>query len=313
MKAARIHAYGDPDLLKYEDVPDPIPDKGEILIDVAGSGVNPIDWKLVTGQLRDVLNLPLPIIPGVEVSGTIQAPGEGVEGFAVGDPVFGVIGYTGGYATRAVAPAAQMARPPKSLPLREAGGLAVVALTAWQALHEQAGVRSGQRVLVHGSAGGVGGFAVQIARAAGAEVIATASTANLDYVRSLGASTVIDYTRERFERVVSGVDVVLDLIGGDTQDRSWAVLKPGGVLVSTVSPPFEEKARSVGAHGKFFTLRPDAEQLRTIAALIDEGKLRFENVEVMPLSRAAEALKKYMTAHVQGRDVPGKLVLDAAS
>lgn len=306
MKAIRAYAYGGPEVLTLEDLPDPVPGDGEVLIDVAASGVNPVDWKILEGRMKAFLPLPLPYIPGVEVSGTISALGAGVTGFAVGDEVFGFIGIVGGYATRVVASVDRLALVPKKLPRLDAAGVPATALTAWQALHEHAGVKPGQRVLIHGAAGGVGSMAVQLARIAGANVIGTASSGNLDYVSRLGAAQVIDYRTESFEQIVSSVDIVLDLVGGDTQDRSWSLLKPGGVLVSPVSPPDAERARAAGVLAKHFATRSDGKQLTAIAAHFDSSELVAEVEAVFPLSHAAEALKKNLTRHARG-----KVVLDA--
>jgi NADPH:quinone reductase-like Zn-dependent oxidoreductase len=307
MKAIRAYAYGGPERLTLEDIPDPVPGEGEVLIDVAASGVNPVDWKILEGRMKAFLPLPLPYTPGVEVSGKISALGAGVKDFVVGDEVFGFIGIVGGYATKVVASAERLASVPKKLSLLEAAGVPAAALTAWQALHEHAGVKPGQRVLIHGAAGGVGSMAVQLARIAGAEVIGTASSSNLEYVRQLGAMQVIDYRSESFEESVSAVDIVLDLVGGETQDRSWSLLKAGGILVSPVSPPDAERARSRGVVGKHFATRSDGKQLAAIAAHFDSGEIMVDVETVFPLSRAADALQKNLTGHARG-----KLVLDAA-
>jgi NADPH:quinone reductase-like Zn-dependent oxidoreductase len=306
MKAIRAHAYGGPERLTLEEIPEPIPGEGEVLIEVAASGVNPVDWKILEGRMKAFLPLSLPYSPGVEVSGKISALGAGVADFAVGDAVFGFIGIVGGYATKVVAAAERLAPVPKKLSLPEAAGVPAAALTAWQALREHADIKPGQRVLIHGAAGGVGSMAVQLARIAGAEVIGTASSANLEYVRQLGATQVIDYREERFEQSISPVDIVLDLIGGETQDRSWSLLKPGGILVSPVSPPNAERARLSGVTGKHFATRSDGAQLTAIAALFDSGELTVELETVFPLSRAADALQKNLSGHARG-----KLVLDA--
>jgi NADPH:quinone reductase-like Zn-dependent oxidoreductase len=275
-------------------------------MDVAGSGVNPVDWKILEGRMKAFLPLSLPYTPGVEVSGKISALGAGVRGFAVGDGVFGYIGIVGGYATKVIASTERVALVPNKLSPLEAAGVPATALTAWQALHEHAGVKPGQLVLIHGAAGGVGSMAVQLARIAGANVIGTASSSNLDYVRRLGATQAIDYQTESFEQIVSSVDIVLDLVGGETQDRSWSLLKAGGTLVSPVSPPDAERARLAGVAARHFATRSDGKQLAEIAAHFDSGELRAEVETVFPLSRAADALKKNLTRHARG-----KVVLDA--
>jgi len=306
MKAIRVAQYGQPEGLAFEDIPSPVPGKNEVLIEVAGSGVNPVDWKVLSGAMKAFIPLQLPYTPGVEVAGRVAAVGEGVTAFSVGDEVFGFINIVGGYATEAVASVDRLARRPSRLPALQAAGVSAVALTAWQALHEHGQIKAGQRVLIHGAAGGVGSLAVQLARIAGAAVIATASAGNHDYLRGLGATEVVDYNQVRFEAVVEPVDVVLDLIGGDTQARSWSVLKPGGVLVSPVSPPDATKAQAVAATGKHFATRSDGAQLEQIAALFESGELVID-VDVLPLSQAEEALRRSLSGHTRG-----KLVLDAS-
>jgi NADPH:quinone reductase-like Zn-dependent oxidoreductase len=255
--------------------------------------------------MKAFIPLQLPYTPGVEVAGRVTALGEDVSGFAVGDEIFGFINIVGGYATEVVASADRLAHRPRQLSMLHASGVPAVALTAWQALHEHAQIKAGQRLLIHGAAGGVGSMAVQMARIAGATVIATASARNHDYLRELGAGQVIDYSQTRFETVVEPVDVVLDLVGGDTQTRSWSVLKRGGVLVSPVSAPDAEQAEAAGATGKHFATRSDGAQLQKIAALFDNSELAIE-VQVLPLSQAEGALRKSW-----GRHTRGKLVLDA--
>lgn len=306
MKAIRVAQYGQPEGFVFEELPSPVPGKGEVLIEVAGSGVNPIDWKVLSGAMKAFIPLQLPYTPGVEVAGRVAALGAGVSGFSVGDEVFGFINIVGGYATEVVASADRLAHRPKRLSALHASGVPAVALTAWQALHEHAQIRAGQRILIHGAAGGVGSMAVQMARIADATVIATASARNHDYLLELGASKVIDYNQTRFETAVEPVDVVLDLVGGDTQTRSWSVLKPGGVLVSPVSPPDGKQAGAAGATGKHFATRSDGKQLQEIAALFDTSELAIE-VQVLPLSQAEGALRKSW-----GRHTRGKLVLDAS-
>ncbi|WP_407293881.1 NADP-dependent oxidoreductase [Stutzerimonas zhaodongensis] len=306
MKAIRVAQYGQPEGFVFEELPSPVPGKGEVLIEVAGSGVNPIDWKVLSGAMKAFIPLQLPYTPGVEVAGRVAALGEDVTEFSAGDEVFGFINIVGGYATEVVASADRLAHRPSRLSALHASGVPAVALTAWQALHEHAHIKAGQRVLIHGAAGGVGSMAVQMARIAGATVIATASAGNHDYLRGLGASQVIDYNQTRFETAVEPVDVVLDLVGGDTQTRSWSVLKPGAVLVSPVSPPDAKQAEAASATGKHFATRSDGKQLQDIAALFEAGELTI-NVQVLPLSQAEGALRKSW-----GRHTRGKLVLDAS-
>lgn len=306
MQAIRVAQYGQPEGLSLQERPALVPGRGEVLIDVVGSGVNPIDWKILSGAMQAFIPLELPYTPGVEVAGRVAAVGEGVDRFAMGDEVFGFIGIVGGYATQVIASADRLAHRPARLSALQAAGIPAAALTAWQALHEHAQIKAGQIVLIHGAAGGVGSMAVQMARIAGATVIATASARNHDYLKALGAHQVIDYTQTPFETAVETVDVVLDLVGGDTQSRSWSVVEPGGVLVSPVSPPDPAQAMKADATGKHFATRSDGAQLAHIAALFEAGDLMID-VEVLPLSQAEGALRKSW-----GRHTRGKLVLDAS-
>ncbi|WP_434680990.1 NADP-dependent oxidoreductase [Pseudomonas sp. R1-18] len=306
MKAIQVAQYGQAEALELKEVPDLAPNDDQVLVNVAGSGINPIDWKILSGAMKQFIPLPLPYTPGVEVSGTVAAIGKNVSDFAVGDKVFGFIGIVGGYATQALSTADRLAHAPTNLSLEQAGGVPAAALTAWQALHEHAAIEAGQKVLIHGGAGGVGSFAIQMAHLAGAYVIATSSAKNHDYLRSLGADEVIDYTSAKFEDSVADVDAVIDLVGGDTQARSWSVIKRGGVLVSPVSAPAAEKAREYGVSGKNFATRSDGRQLAEIAALFTAGKLRLE-AQVVPLTEVIDAVKQSWAGHTRG-----KIVLDVS-
>lgn len=303
MKAIRVAAYGGPDSLALQELADPRPGDDEVLIDVAATSVNPIDWKIVSGAMQAFIPLPLPITPGVDAAGTVIAVGRNVTTLAPGDEVLGFIGIVGGYATRAVVDAGRLARKPKHLGFLEAASIPAAGLTAWQALHEHGKLQAGQKVLIHAAAGGVGSVAVQLANLAGAQVIGTASAANRGYLRDLGATEVIDYTAEDFATKGAGVDLVLDLVGGDTQRRSWPVLKRGGVLVSTVSPPEARRAQEAGAAGKHFATRSDGAQLHTLASLYASGKLRAEIDATYPLAAAREAMARSMAGHVRGKVV----------
>ncbi|WP_025109822.1 NADP-dependent oxidoreductase [Pseudomonas sp. H1h] len=304
MKAIRVYEYGNPEVLQLEEVADPVAGAGEVLIEVAGAGVNPIDWKVLSGAMKAFIPLQLPFTPGVEVSGKVTATGPGVTEFKIGDEVFGFINIVGGYASKAVAPVAKLALKPQSLSTLKAGAVPATALTAWQALTEHAGVQRRQKVLIHAAAGGVGSMAVQIAKYLGAEVIATASASNHAYLKQLGADDVIDYTTQAFEERVSDVDVVLDLVGGDTQNRSFSVLKRGGLLVSPVSAPSMTLANDYGVTPINFATRSDGAQLALIAELFDRGHLTVD-VEVFPLSEVQRAVEKS-----QSRRGRGRLVLD---
>jgi len=315
MKAIRIHRHGGPEVLEYEEAPRPEPGEGEVLVRVRAAGVNPVDWKIREGYLQSALRHSLPLIPGWDLSGTVERVGPGAGRFARGDAVYARpdVARDGAYAEYTVVRASELARKPRSLGPVEAAAVPLAALTAWQALFEapapftSAGLERGQTVLVHGAAGGVGTFAVQLAKWRGARVIATGSGGNEGFLRELGADDFIDYRRRRFEDSVRGVDVVLDTVGGETQERSWSVLAPGGVLVSIVSPPSPEDALAHGVRTGFVFTQSLAAQLDQIAELVDAGAVRPVIADVLPLARARMAQELSRTGHVRG-----KIVLDVA-
>jgi NADPH:quinone reductase-like Zn-dependent oxidoreductase len=303
MKAVRFHSYGGPETLRYEDAPQPALQADQALIRVHAAGVNPVDWKVREGYLKAALDLPMPVTPGGEVSGVVEALGPGVTGLKTGDVVFGGTGLLGGYAEYAAVNAAFLTAKPKSLDHIQAASVPLAAMTGWQALFDKGGLAAGQRVLIHAAAGGIGSFAVQFAHQRGAHVIGTASAANLGYVRELGADEVIDYRTTRFEEAVRDIDLVLDLIGGDTETRSWSVLKPGGILVSVVGEPSQEKAKAAGVRASSIYLAPNNVQLAEIAALIDAGHVRTHVSATFPLSEAAKAQELSKTGRTRGKIV----------
>jgi NADPH:quinone reductase-like Zn-dependent oxidoreductase len=301
MKAIRIHSFGGPDVLNYEDVPRPEPGPDEVLIRVRAACVNPIDWKIREGHMQ---NVKLPSIIGNDVSGIVELLGPGVRDFHSGDAVFGSVSdESGGYAEFALAPVGQLAKKPASLDHVQAAALPTASLTAWQALFDTAELQAGQKILIHAAAGGVGGFAVQFAKWKGAYVIGTASAQSLDFVRQLGADEVIDYRATKFEDVVHDVDVVFDTIGGDTQDRSWKVLKQRGILVSIVSPPSKEKAVAHGTRGVFMISKARGDQLARIADLVVRGQVKVYVETVLPLSEARKAQELSQSGHTHGKIV----------
>jgi NADPH:quinone reductase-like Zn-dependent oxidoreductase len=305
MQAIRVHRFGGLDSLVIEDVPRPAPGKGEVLLRVKAAGVGPWDALVRSGQ--SVLPQPLPLIPGSDVAGTVERVGRGVSHFRVGDALFGATNgqFTGGYAQYAVASASKLARMPPRLGFVEAAAVPVVACTAWQMVFEHGGVDAAKRVLVHGAAGNVGSCAVQLARRVAREVIATAYTNDLAYVQALGAHQVLDVQESRFEDAVAGIDVVLDTVGGDSQERSFAVLKRGGVLVSVVSTPDQQKAAQHGVRALFFLVDVSSRVLEQIASLIEAGELTTRVGDVLPLSDARIAHE--MLAGKPHK--PGKIVL----
>jgi NADPH:quinone reductase-like Zn-dependent oxidoreductase len=304
MKAVRLHGRGGPAQLVYEDAPQPQPGPGEALARVGASGViaNELKWdetyQTVTGAPR-----PFPI-PGHDLSGVVVAVGPDVTGVATGDAVYALIafGRDGADADYVIALPSELAPRPRTLDDTQAGAVPLSALTAWQALFVHGGLSAGQTALIHGAAGGVGVFATQLARWRGAHVLTTASARDADFLRELGADEVIDYATTRFEEVVHDADVVFDTVGGDTLARSWRVVKPGGALVSVVSPlsgqPMRDDIRYV-----YFIVEPSGAQLREISALIDAERLRPIVDQVFPLAQARQAYEAAATGHPRGKIV----------
>jgi len=305
MQAVRFHSYGAPEVLVLEEVPRPQAGTGEVLIRVHAAGVNPIDWKVRAGHVKEWLQHRLPLIPGWDVSGVVEAVGPGVTAFKTGDAVFCMLDFlhNGAYAEYVAARTRDLARRPRSIDHVQAAAVPLAALTAWQSLFEVAGLAPWHTVLIHAAAGGVGHFAVQFAKWKGAKVIGTASAGNKVFLLELGADAVIDYQTTRFEEVASEVDVVLDPIGGDTQGRSWQVLKQGGILVATLGVSSQEIARQHGVRGEGVGVHPDSGQLTQIAALIDAGDLKPAVTTVLPLAEAARAHELSQTGHVRGKIV----------
>ena len=300
MKAVQIHAYGGPEVLKYEDVPRPEPKENEIVVRVHAAGVNPIDWKIREGYLSAAL----PTIMGVDFSGVVESTGSGITKYRTGDSVFGqVTDQSGSYAEYALTLEAYIARKPEGLDHIRAAALPVAGLVAWQALFDTAKLSAGQTVLIHGAAGGVGSFAVQFAKSKGARVLGTASGDHATQLRQLGADEVIDYRKTKFEDVARDVDVVLDTIGGETQERSWKVLKAGGVLVSLVQPPSAEKAAAHGVRGFVVYQKGNGEQLAAIADLVSKGKVKVNVETVLPLMEARKAQELSKSGHSGGKIV----------
>ena len=305
MQAVRIHTYGGPEVLKYEEAPLPKPGPGEALVRVHAAGVNPVDWKIREGYFKGRVNHSLPLILGWDLSGIVEATGSGVEGLKKDDEVYSRpdIARDGAYAEYIVVREAEVALKPKSIDHVPAAAIPLAALTAWQSLFDSAGLSAGQKVLIHAAAGGVGSFAVQLAKWKGAYVIDMASNRNQEFVRKLGADETIDYQTTRFEDVVHDVDVVFDTIGGDTQKRSWKVLKKGGILVSIVGPPSAEEAAAHGVQQASVFVQPSATQLTKLAKLVESGKLRPIVETVLPLSEARHAHELSQTGHTRGKIV----------
>ncbi|MDM0078147.1 NADP-dependent oxidoreductase [Variovorax sp. J2P1-59] len=303
-QAFRIHAYGGPDALRRDDVPEPEVAAGQLLVEVKAAGINGLDAKIREGLLRGAFPLPLPATLGVELAGVVSRVGEGVTGFKVGDRVMGPLAGLGAYANFVAVNAANLALTPEGLDDVAAAALPVASLAAWQSLRAAGELTPGQKVLIHGAAGGVGGFAVQFAKAEGATVWATASATSRDHVLKLGADVVIDRNAQRFESLAEGIDLVLDLVGGDVLDRSWQVLAPGGAIVSAVDLGISAKT-PVGRKGIAFATRPDAARLRLAAEAVVSGKLRSTIAEVVGFDQIPAAVERVRIGHA-----PGKIVAD---
>ncbi|MEA1652907.1 NADP-dependent oxidoreductase [Nitrospirillum sp. BR 11164] len=306
MRAVRYHGYGGPEQLRLEKVDVPPVAPGEVLVRQEASSVNPADWKFQTGWFRDWVPLPLPFVPGADIAGIVVAGGEDA-GFGPGQAVIGMnpVHCGGAWADYVVATVDSLALAPKRMPLARAAGLPLAGLTARMALFTHGGLTAGQRVLIHTAAGGVGCLAVQLAKHAGAEVIATCSAANRDFVTSLGADEVIDYRTEDFSARLRGLDLVVDSIGGDVQRRSFAVLRSGGTLVTlapTPVPPDAAAGRDIRV--RTVAVTPDGDGLRQIADLAEEGRLRLPVDRVYCLEDAARAM-----AHSQAGGARGKIIL----
>jgi NADPH:quinone reductase-like Zn-dependent oxidoreductase len=299
MKAIRIHQYGGPEVLAEVETPRPVPGADDVLIKVQAAAVNPIDWKIRAGHVKEVFPLTLPATLGWDVSGTVEEVGAAVAQFKRGDEVYALV-QGGGYAEYALARETVVARKPRTLDHVQAAAVPVAGLTAWQALFEVAQLKAGQKVLIHAAAGGVGNFAVQLAKAKGAYVIGTASSKNQTFLRDLGVDQTIDYQKTRFEEVVRDVDVVLDTVGGDTLERSFKVLK-SGILVSLVQPPSPESAAKYGVRAQFYGGHASSSDLAEIAKLIDEGKVKTIVETILPLAEVRRAHELSETGHARGK------------
>lgn len=303
MKAIRIEHFGHEDVMHLQEVPVPAPRPDELLIKVQAAGVNPVDYKIREGHYPAVRADALPLTLGREVAGTVVSVGSAVRGFKAGEPVFGMIGADGGYAEYARVKAVNTDRIPEQLDAVTAAAIPLAALTAWQALYDHGDLQPNQSVLIHGGSGGVGHFAIQFAKATGAEVYATGSRASLNFMKQLGADHVIDHKAGPFEAECPPLDLVIDLIGGDTQKRSWTVLREGGRLVSTLQAPDLTLPAAQGKHGSRFTVRPDGRQLHEVAALIVAGQVKPYVHRTFDLENAFEALHYLATEHVEGKIV----------
>ncbi len=297
ISSIRFHEYGDSKKLVLESVPRPEPKADEVLVEVRYAGVNPIDWKIRSGYLKDFMPVPLPFAPGIDFSGVIAEVGAGVKDLKVGQAVFGIA--KGAYAEYAIASAAEVVPKPEELAFDTAATVPVAALTAWKAL-DDSGLKAGQTLLVLGASGGVGMFAVQFAKLRGAKVIGTASAANLDYVKSLGAEKAVDYAKGLSASGVKDVDAVLDAAGGEALEEAYAVVRKGGTLVSVAGQVSAEKAGKLGITA-LGSGRGPASLLKGIAELLVKKSVRSEVGRVFPLAEAGAAQDLSQTRHGRGR------------
>jgi NADPH:quinone reductase-like Zn-dependent oxidoreductase len=303
-RALRIHAYGGPEVIHLDTIPVPEPGTGQVLMQVAAAGVNGLDWKVRDGLVREVFPLVLPATLGIELAGLVMQTGPDVSRLQVGDRVMGPMGGLGAYADFVAIDEAKLSVTPAQLTDVQAAALPVATLTAWQAIRAAGDIKPGWRLLIHGAAGGVGGFAVQFAKAAGATVFATAARTSREHVLGLGADVVIDRSSERFEDRAKEINLVLDLVGGETLDRSWQVLAPDGVIVSTAAPDVAARAPA-GRRGLWFMMQRDGGRLREIADTVAAGAVQSTIAEVTDLAGLSAAIERNKLGHA-----PGKTVLD---
>jgi NADPH:quinone reductase-like Zn-dependent oxidoreductase len=303
MKAVVIHEYGEPDVLKYEDALKPAPADNEILLRVEYASINPFDWKIRAGYTRKWISLTLPAILGIDAAGTVEAVGSKVTEFKPGDKAFGKADFNkgGSYAEYAILKANQTAKIPAGLKVSEAAALPVTASTAYTALHNIAHVKKGQKVLVTGASGGVGQMGVQLAKAAGAYVIGTASGASIDTVKSLGADEVVNYQEGDFSAKVKNVDIAFDTVGSETFERCYSTLRKGGILVTTAGQPDEKKAKKLGIRVSGMQASSDTKMLEEIASMAAAGKIKVIIAKEFSLSEAKAAHEMSQAGHPGGK------------
>jgi len=303
MKAVIAHEFGEPEVLRFEQIPRPEPKENQALVRVIASAVNPADPLTLSGKYAREFGTQLPWIPGYDIAGVVEKTGSKVTKLKVGDAVYGYPTYGGGWAEYVTVSEGEVALKPKSLSFVEAAAVPMGALTAWQSLVDTAKLQAGQTILIHGGSGGVGSFGIQIAKARGARVIATASTANQDLLKQLGADESIDYTKTKFEDVAKNVDAVLDPIGRETLARSYGVVKKGGIVMTLVSRPDPAELKKHEIKGASIAAHADGEDLTEIAELIDSGKIKPVVTKVLPLSEAIAAQRQAETHHTRGKIV----------
>lgn len=304
MKAIAITSYGGVDVLKETTMPRPVPKDDEMLVRVFAAGVNPVDAKVRAGSFgKGALDKPL--VLGFDISGVVEKVGAKVTRFKTGDAVFAYVDLQrgGAYAEYAIVKQNEAAPKPKSITHEQAAAVPLAALTAWQALIDTGKLAAGQTAFIQGGSGGVGSFAIQIAKARGAKVIATASTANQDFLKELGADQPIDYTKAKFEEVAKDVDVALDAVGTETLARSYGIVKKGGTIVSILAPPDRAELQKRGIRGAAILVKPNAEQLAEISTLIDANQIKPVVSQTFPLADAAKAHQQIESGHTRGKIV----------
>lgn len=304
IREMRIHRFGESEVLHADDVEPSAADASQVLVTVRAASVNPVDFKIRSGKYPAVKEDRLPYTLGRDVSGIVEKCGAQANRFKVGDEVFGMVGIGGGgYAEKVVLDQDAITLKPSNLDHVHAAATPLAGQTAWQGLFRHGGLKAGQSVLIHGGSGGVGHFAIQFAKAKGARVITTVSTANVAFARSLGADVVIDYKTQRFEEQVSDLDMVFDLIDGETRERSWKLLKRGGVLVSTLTDPSRERAKALGVRALRYTVEADGRELAEIADLVAGGQVKPHVAKTYPLEKASLALIAVEREHPVGKVV----------
>jgi NADPH:quinone reductase-like Zn-dependent oxidoreductase len=305
MKAVVLREYGGTSTLHYEEAPRPEPKADEVLIRVVAASVNPVDVAIRSGKYAEYFHTTLPLIPGMDAAGVVEKAGSKISTLKAGDPVYAffTLRGEGGYAEFALAKENEVARRPSSITYEQAAAVPAAGSTAWQALVDAAKLSEGQTVLIHGGSGGVGHMAIQIAKARGARVVATASTVNQEFLKKLGADQAIDYTKTKFEDVVKDVDVVLDAVGGDTLTRSYGVVKKGGIIVTIADEPDQKTLDAHGIRGVAISAAAKSETFAHLTRLIEDKKLRPVVTQVFPLSEVAKAQDQIATRHTRGKIV----------
>ena len=301
MKAIQVHQYGHADQMKLEDIQQPKLEKGMVLVKIRDAGVNPIDWKIREGYMKSARTEKFPYTMGQDFSGEVIEVGDNVSGFRKGDHVYGFA--QGTYAEYALASPKELAHIPNTIDDAAAASIPTAGLTAWQIVMDVLKLSKNQTVLIHGAGGGVGSFALQFAKKAGAKVIATASIEDFSYLQQLGAEKCIDYKSERFEQVVDNLDAVIDLIGGETLNKSYQVVRKNGLIVTTVGPANETEAKKHGARVVQFMMQRNGEELEQLGRLIEDGSLKPRISKIMSLTNAQQAEDLSQTGHPHGKVV----------